>query len=103
MSSRRTRWGADPCCSGQVRERARLRRREIHRQLPRRTRQPHGTDERGLTRRESLLKLGGLAAGALGAGVLLGDDAGAGDGPQADAAGLVARILASELTRGLRP
>ncbi|HEV8251041.1 MAG TPA: intradiol ring-cleavage dioxygenase [Gaiellaceae bacterium] len=57
-------------------------------------------DERGMTRRESLLKLGGLAAGALGAGAFLGDDAGAGDGPQAVAAGLVACVLSPEMTQG---
>ncbi len=57
-------------------------------------------DDHGLTRRESLLRLGGLAAGALGAGALLGDDAGAGDGPRAVAAGLVACVLSPEMTAG---
>jgi protocatechuate 3,4-dioxygenase beta subunit len=57
-------------------------------------------DDQGLTRRDSLLRLGGLAAGALGAGSLLGADAGAGDGPEAVAAGLVACVLSPELTAG---
>jgi protocatechuate 3,4-dioxygenase beta subunit len=57
-------------------------------------------DDHGLTRRESLLRLGGLAAGALGAGALLGDEAGAGDGPRAVAAGLVACVLSPEMTAG---
>jgi len=57
-------------------------------------------DDQGLTRRESLLRLGGLAAGALGAGALLGDEAGAGDGPRAVAAGLVACVLSPEMTAG---
>ena len=57
-------------------------------------------DDHGLTRRESLLRLGGLAAGALGAGALLNDDAGAGDGPKAVAAGLVACVLSPEMTAG---
>jgi protocatechuate 3,4-dioxygenase beta subunit len=52
------------------------------------------------------VKLGGLAAGALGAGAwggrsLLGDDAeAAGDGPAAVATGLVSCILTPELTEG---
>ena len=57
-------------------------------------------DDQGLTRRESLLRLGGLAAGALGAGALLGDEAGAGDGPRAVASGLVACVLSPEMTAG---
>jgi protocatechuate 3,4-dioxygenase beta subunit len=57
-------------------------------------------DDQGLTRRESLLRLGGLAAGAVGAGAFLGDDAGAGDGPRAVAAGLVACVLSPEMTAG---
>jgi len=57
-------------------------------------------DDHPITRRGSLLKLGGLAAGALGAGVFLGDDAGAGDGPNAVAAGLVSCVLSPELTQG---
>jgi protocatechuate 3,4-dioxygenase beta subunit len=57
-------------------------------------------DDNGITRRDSLLKLGGLAAGALGAGVLLGEEAGAGDGPKAVAAGLVSCVLSPELTQG---
>jgi protocatechuate 3,4-dioxygenase beta subunit len=57
-------------------------------------------DDHGLTRRESLLRLGGLAAGALGAGAFLGDEAGAGDGPRAVAAGLVACVLSPEMTAG---
>jgi protocatechuate 3,4-dioxygenase beta subunit len=57
-------------------------------------------DDHGITRRDSLLKLGGLAAGALGAGVFLDDDAGAGDGPKAVAAGLVACVLSPEMTPG---
>jgi protocatechuate 3,4-dioxygenase beta subunit len=55
-------------------------------------------DDHGLTRRETLLRLGGLAAGALGAGAFLGDDADA--GPRAVAAGLVACVLSPELTPG---
>ena len=57
-------------------------------------------DDQGLTRRDSLLKLGGLAAGALGASAFLGNDAGAGDGPKAVAAGLVACVLSPEMTAG---
>jgi protocatechuate 3,4-dioxygenase beta subunit len=59
-----------------------------------------GMEDHGITRRDSLLKLGGLAAGALGAGVLLGDDAGAGAGPKAVAAGLVSCVLSPEMTEG---
>jgi len=57
-------------------------------------------DDRGLTRKDSLLKLGGLAAGAFGAGAFLGADADAGDGPKAVAAGLVACVLSPEMTQG---
>ena len=57
-------------------------------------------DDQGLTRRESLLRLGGLAAGALGAGAILGDEVAAGDGPRAVAAGLVACVLSPEMTAG---
>lgn len=59
----------------------------------------------GLTRRDSLLRLGGVAvtalgAGALGVGRLLDDDAGAAEGPAAVASGLVSCVLAPELTEG---
>jgi len=57
-------------------------------------------DEHRITRRDSLLKLVGLAAGALGAGVFLGERAGAGVGPNAVEAGLVACVLSPELTQG---
>jgi protocatechuate 3,4-dioxygenase beta subunit len=57
-------------------------------------------NDQGLTRRESLLRLGGLAAGALGAGAILGDEVAAGDGPRAVAAGLVACVLSPEMTAG---
>lgn len=81
MSSRAGSGGLSP---GQVRVWHQVR--DIHRRFSR-TWQPLRMDDDGLTRRESLLRLGGLAAGALGAGALLGGDAGAGDGPQAVAAG----------------
>jgi protocatechuate 3,4-dioxygenase beta subunit len=55
-------------------------------------------DGDGITRRESLLKLGGLAAGALGAGAFLEESAGG--GPDAVAAGLVSCVLAPEFTAG---
>jgi protocatechuate 3,4-dioxygenase beta subunit len=59
---------------------------------------------RALTRRGSLLRLGGLAAGALGAAtwkLLSADEAeGAGAGPAAVAAGLVTCVLAPEQTEG---
>jgi protocatechuate 3,4-dioxygenase beta subunit len=64
------------------------------------------TDERAtaLTRRGSLLRLGGLAAGALGATAWklesADDAAGAGAGPAAVAAGLVSCVLAPEQTEG---
>ena len=57
-------------------------------------------DEDRITRRNSLLRLSGLAAGALGTGVFLGDEADAGDGPSAVAAGLVSCVLAPEMTAG---
>jgi protocatechuate 3,4-dioxygenase beta subunit len=63
-------------------------------------------DGGGLTRRDSLLKVGGLAATALGAGawgtgLLRGDEAeAAGAGPAAVAAGLVSCVLTPELTEG---
>ena len=64
------------------------------------------TDERAaaLTRRDSLLRLGGLAAGALGATAWklesADDAAGAGAGPAAVASGLVSCVLAPEQTQG---
>ena len=64
------------------------------------------TDERAaaLTRRDSLLRLGGLAAGALGATAWklesADDAAGAGAGPAAVASGLVSCVLAPEQTEG---
>jgi protocatechuate 3,4-dioxygenase beta subunit len=64
------------------------------------------TGESGLTRRDSLLKLGGLAAtalggGALGAEALRGEEAGAAaGGPTAVASGLVSCVLAPEQTEG---
>jgi protocatechuate 3,4-dioxygenase beta subunit len=62
-------------------------------------------DEPTLTRRDSLLGLGGLAAAALGAGVALaglegGDAHAAGTGPAAVASGLVTCVLTPELTAG---
>lgn len=63
-------------------------------------------NERGsqLTRRGSLLRLGGLAAGALGAGAwkleAADEAAGAGVGPAAVASGLVSCVLAPEQTLG---
>jgi protocatechuate 3,4-dioxygenase beta subunit len=64
-----------------------------------------GIEEAGLTRRGSLLRLGGLAAAALGAGAvgeaLDGHDAqAAGTGPAAVASGLVTCVLAPEMTAG---
>jgi protocatechuate 3,4-dioxygenase beta subunit len=59
-----------------------------------------------LTRRDSLLKVGGLAATAIGAGawgtgLLRGDEAeAAGSGPAAVAAGLVSCVLTPEMTEG---
>jgi protocatechuate 3,4-dioxygenase beta subunit len=61
-------------------------------------------DERALTRRESLLGLGGVAAAALGAGGALGaldgDAQAAGSGPAAVVSGLVTCVLTPELTAG---
>jgi protocatechuate 3,4-dioxygenase beta subunit len=61
-------------------------------------------DERALTRRESLLGLGGIAAAALGAGGALGaldgDAQAAGSGPAAVVSGLVTCVLTPELTAG---
>jgi protocatechuate 3,4-dioxygenase beta subunit len=62
-------------------------------------------DEPTLTRRDSLLGLGGLAAAALGAGGALagldgGDAHAAGTGPAAVASGLVTCVLTPELTAG---
>jgi len=62
-------------------------------------------DERTLTRRDSLLGLGGVAAAALGAGGVLaaldGDDAeAASSGPAAVASGLVTCVLTPEMTEG---
>ena len=65
-----------------------------------------GDEQARLTRRDSLLKLGGLAATALGTGAwgaasALGDDADvAGSGPAAVASGLVSCVLAPELSEG---
>jgi protocatechuate 3,4-dioxygenase beta subunit len=59
-----------------------------------------------LTRRDSLVKVGGLAAtavgaGAWGTGLLRGDEAeAAGSGPAAVAAGLVSCVLTPEMTEG---
>ena len=65
------------------------------------------TDERRLTRRDSLLELGGLAATVAGAGALVGEKllepgsaSAAGTGPAAVASGLVTCVLAPELTEG---
>ena len=63
-------------------------------------------DGGGLTRRDSLLKVGGLAATAIGAGawgtgLLRADEAdAAGQGPAAVAAGLVSCVLTPEMTEG---
>lgn len=61
-------------------------------------------EESGLTRRDSLLRLGGFAALALGAGAveaLDGQDAtAAGAGPAAVASGLVTCVLTPEMTEG---
>ena len=62
-------------------------------------------DEARLTRRDSLLGLGGLAAAALGAGGVLaaldGQDAeAASSGPAAVASGLVTCVLTPEMTEG---
>ena len=66
---------------------------------------PHERDEARLTRRDSLLGLGGLAAAALGAGGVLaaldGQDAeAASSGPAAVASGLVTCVLTPEMTEG---
>ena len=65
----------------------------------------HMRDETTLTRRDSLLGLGGIAAAALGAGGVLaaldGDDAeAASSGPAAVASGLVTCVLTPEMTEG---
>ena len=65
----------------------------------------HERDEARLTRRDSLLGLGGLAAAALGAGGVLaaldGQDAeAASSGPAAVASGLVTCVLTPEMTEG---
>jgi protocatechuate 3,4-dioxygenase beta subunit len=58
-------------------------------------------NDRGrLTRRDSLLKLGGLAAAAGTGGWLLADEARASSGPAAVAQGLVSCVLTPELTEG---
>ena len=61
-------------------------------------------DEPALTRRDSLLGLGGIAAAALGAGGVLGaidgDAQAAGSGPAAVVSGLVTCVLTPELTAG---
>jgi protocatechuate 3,4-dioxygenase beta subunit len=54
----------------------------------------------GLTRRDSLLKLGGLAAAAGAGGWLLADQAEGSNGPAAVAQGLVTCVLTPELTEG---
>jgi protocatechuate 3,4-dioxygenase beta subunit len=56
-------------------------------------------DERRMTRRGSLLKLGGLAAAALGAGAWEGA-AEAGSGPAGVASGAITCVLTPELTEG---
>jgi hypothetical protein len=61
--------------------------------------------EAGLTRRDSLLKLGGVTVAALGAGtvgaeLLDGDAKAAGAGPAAVASGLVTCVLTPEMTEG---
>jgi len=66
---------------------------------------PHERDEARLTRRDSLLGLGGLAAAALGAGGVLaaldGQEAeAASSGPAAVASGLVTCVLTPEMTEG---
>ena len=65
----------------------------------------HTRDETTLTRRDSLLGLGGIAAAALGAGGVLaaldGDDAeAASSGPAAVTSGLVTCVLTPEMTEG---
>lgn len=60
-------------------------------------------DDRGITRRGSLVRLGGLVAGALGVDSLARDRAEAassGSGPAAVASGLVTCVLAPEQTEG---
>jgi protocatechuate 3,4-dioxygenase beta subunit len=58
-------------------------------------------DERRITRRESLLELGGLlAGGAAVAGWKAADARSAGEGPEAVASGLVSCVLAPEQTEG---
>ena len=61
-------------------------------------------DEQALTRRDSLLGFGGIAAAALGAGGVLGaldgDARAAGSGPAAVVSGLVTCVLTPELTAG---
>lgn len=66
---------------------------------------PHEREEARLTRRDSLLGLGGLAAAALGAGGVLaaldGQEAeAASSGPAAVASGLVTCVLTPEMTEG---
>jgi protocatechuate 3,4-dioxygenase beta subunit len=65
---------------------------------------PDTRDEATLTRRDSLLGLGGIAAAALGAGGVLAaldDDAeAASSGPAAVASGLVTCVLTPEMTEG---
>jgi protocatechuate 3,4-dioxygenase beta subunit len=56
------------------------------------------TDEQKLTRRASLLRLGGFAAGLAGGAAWEG--ANAGSGPAAVSSGLVSCVLAPELTEG---
>jgi protocatechuate 3,4-dioxygenase beta subunit len=62
------------------------------------------SEENGLTRRDSLLRLGGFAAVALGAGAVEALDGqaatAAGTGPAAVAAGLVTCVLTPEMTEG---
>jgi protocatechuate 3,4-dioxygenase beta subunit len=65
----------------------------------------HDHEPNGLTRRDSLLKLGGIAAVALGGAAGIEaldakDAAGAGAGPAAVSAGLVSCVLTPEMTEG---
>jgi protocatechuate 3,4-dioxygenase beta subunit len=58
-------------------------------------------DETRISRRDSLLKLGGLLAGGIAVGGWkVADSLGAGEGPEAVASGLVSCVLAPEQTEG---
>jgi protocatechuate 3,4-dioxygenase beta subunit len=58
-------------------------------------------DERRISRRDSLLKLGGLLAGGVAVGGWkVADSSSAGEGPEAVASGLVTCVLAPEQTEG---